>query len=68
MKENFLNISSFGDSINFSVQIFTGLGYADIKPDLTKGSLGNTIVSIENIVGYIWISLTLVVIGRKILK
>ncbi|HAH37413.1 MAG TPA: hypothetical protein DEQ87_09500 [Algoriphagus sp.] len=68
LKENFLNISSFGDSINFSVQIFTGLGYADIKPDLTKGSLGNTIVSIENIVGYIWISLTLVVIGRKILK
>lgn len=67
-KEYFLSLNNFGDSFNFSAQIFTGLGYADIKPDLSKGWIGNTIITIENFIGYIWISLMLIVIGKKIFK
>jgi hypothetical protein len=66
--EYFLNLNSFCDSFNFSAQIFTGLGYADIKPDLSKGWFGNTIITIENFIGYIWISLMLIVIGKKVFK
>ncbi|MBA4298918.1 MAG: hypothetical protein C0433_02255 [Cyclobacterium sp.] len=67
-KEYFLSLNNFGDSFNFSAQIFTGLGYADIKPDLSKGWIGNTIITIENFIGFVWISLMLIVIGKKIFK
>ena len=64
----FIGLTSYGRSLNFSVQIFTSLGFGDMKPDLNKGILGSVLISIECALGYFWIALTLMVFGKRIFR
>tara|TARA_R110002124_G_C8937662_1_gene512457 strand:+ start:72 stop:1283 length:1212 start_codon:yes stop_codon:yes gene_type:complete len=61
-------MDNYTDSLNFSIQIFTNLGYGDIKPDLSKGSIGNFLVSIESLLGFFWLALIIIVFSKKINK
>lgn len=64
----FIGLDSYGKALNFSLQIFTSLGFGDMKPDLTKGILGSTLISIECALGYFWIALTIMVIGKRLIR
>ncbi|MFW6046888.1 MAG: pentapeptide repeat-containing protein [Candidatus Woesearchaeota archaeon] len=64
----YLGIENYWQSLNFSLQIFTNLGFGIIKPILSKGILGNTLVSVESALGYFWLALTIMVFSKKIYR
>ncbi|MBK7056750.1 MAG: pentapeptide repeat-containing protein [Leptospiraceae bacterium] len=48
----YTDITNYERALNFSIQIFTSLGYGDIKPDLKKSNIGLWVVSLETALGY----------------
>lgn len=64
----YLGIDNYEKAVNFSIQIFTNLGYGDIKPDLNYSTVGLWVVSSESALGYFWLALGVTVLGKKIFK
>lgn len=64
----YLGIDKYEKAFNFSIQIFTNLGYGDIKPDLNESTVGLWVVSSESALGYFWLALGVTVLGKKIFK
>lgn len=67
-RDLFENVDSYSKALNLSVHVFTTLGLSNMLPDFDKSEFGLWIISIECILGYVWLALTMMVFARKIFK